>query len=660
MNRQDPTLRGRGQASQAAPLSEQETPAAAAPPKEAPPTHAPYNFVPFCETPLRRYANAAELPAHDRQDPALLSGSIRVTLTAETPLLVAGAREADDPKRSAEFYRGADGRYQIPGSTLRGLLRSNMQTLGFGLIRPDEDLQDRHLFYRIVGKSSRSGFGELKKYYNDLLQVRTQKSGGGSFAEPCAVQAGYLYCEWDDGDGKEKYYIRPVKPALRVPRRMKHGRSPGELFANAYAQVQTVWYKAEGQKVLALEKEEKPGYKKGDLLCVGYMHKQKTLYLFRHEPPEGGGEDINLSPEEVRDFQIDYEARKNQLGGTKASPEHWALPQAGSCKPVFYLHNGEGRGGGVTRAGGTENYNNTVFGFAHFLRVPYAAPLSDGLPAEHRKQRETADRFLDYPSALLGYATKKGSYRSRVSVGPLYAQSAPDPVAKGIPVVLAEPKPTFFAGYVQPKPNGDPEEPPQAQHYNKKGFRLRGIKQYWLKPAERPEKTGKDTVSTTLRPLPAGTVFSGTLRYRNLHPDELGLLLWCLRLDPGCRQNLGLGKPYGYGRVRIELELAESPAPPARLHGFAPPEEKTAGPARVEALIHAYEEKAGELLRQQYPQKKSKPLRKMSSIAALLAMKRFVHSEENAAWAQYMKLEDDAYKKGEPLQGAVKHIKNLE
>lgn len=80
----------------------------------------------------------------------------------------------------------------------------------------------------------------------------------------------------------------------------------------------------------------------------------------------------------------------------------------------------------------------------------------------------------------------------------------------------------------------------------------------------------------------------------------------------------------------------------------------------MEALIHAYEEKAGELLRQQYPQKKSKPLRNMSSIAALLAMKRFVHSEENAAWAQYMKLEDDAYKKGEPLQGAVKHIKNLE
>src|SRR5699024_4069666 len=99
MSRQDPTPRGRGLASLAALLSEQETPSAAAPPKEAPPTHAPYNFVPFCETPLRRYAYAAELSAHDRQDPALLSGSIRVTMTAETPLLVAGTREADDPKR---------------------------------------------------------------------------------------------------------------------------------------------------------------------------------------------------------------------------------------------------------------------------------------------------------------------------------------------------------------------------------------------------------------------------------------------------------------------------------------------------------------------------------------------------------------------------------
>ena len=49
-------------------------------------------------------------------------------------------------------------------------------------------------------------------------------------------------------------------------------------------------------------------------------------------------------------------------------------------------------------------------------------------------------------------------------------------------------------------------------------------------------------------------MFRGVIRYKNLHPDELGLLLWALRLEAGCRQSLGMARPFGFGRMCITID----------------------------------------------------------------------------------------------------------
>ena len=48
------------------------------------------------------------------------------------------------------FFRTPAGTCAIPGSSLRGLVRENMQILGFGLVRPEEDLQDYQIMFRKV------------------------------------------------------------------------------------------------------------------------------------------------------------------------------------------------------------------------------------------------------------------------------------------------------------------------------------------------------------------------------------------------------------------------------------------------------------------------------------------------------------------------------
>lgn len=102
-------------------------------------------------------------------------------------------------------------------------------------------------------------------------------------------------------------------------------------------------------------------------------------------------------------------------------------------------------------------------------------------------------------------------------------------------MILGEPKPSYYPGYVV-----------GGKHYNHEDFRLRGYKQYWLKEVEATDDNGKPRAATTIRPLPRGTKFSGTIRYKNLTEAELGLLLWCLRLEKGCYQSVGMAKPYGF------------------------------------------------------------------------------------------------------------------
>ena len=88
---------------------------------------APYNFIPLSEKVLLPYNSIEELPPHDRMDPALKTGEIHVSMVADTPVFV-----SDGDKNEPHFFRGNNGKYMIPGSTIRGMVRENMQILGGG------------------------------------------------------------------------------------------------------------------------------------------------------------------------------------------------------------------------------------------------------------------------------------------------------------------------------------------------------------------------------------------------------------------------------------------------------------------------------------------------------------------------------------------------
>lgn len=500
---------------------------------------APYAFVPFhakqagqvgmrpTAKVLLRYENSEKLPPHDVIDPELKTGEIHVTLTAETPVFVSDGNN--------HFYTGANGKFMIPGSTIRGMVRENMQILGFGAVQVDEDIDNKRLIFRDMTAGSDTVAVTRKKYYNAVLDVETKTGKNGkSYTIAKNVKAGYLR-----RDAQGQFTIQPVKGnvAIRVPQKNDALRAAG-LVDNIATTVPVVYRVAEGV-VTYISKDIKGNHGKsetlrGVLLYTGRGVKNANArYLFPEADEDAAP--VAISKEDIIAYKDDYKARENTLaqrlpGQTVPNPEtkkFWALQKEEDRvgKPVFYQ----------------EVNGHTWFGMSMFLRIGYPHRVGEGLPVLPSTIKEGCAP-LDYPHAVLGYIGAT-SYRSRVAFGDFAAKGNPQEGPE-VRVILGEPRASWLPGYLLDRKN-----------YSDDDFVLAGWKQYWLKEPTLPEVKGSnDKVFSVLKPLPKGTQFSGVIRYKNLHEDELGLLLWALRLEEGCKQTIGMGKPYGYGRMRLEIE----------------------------------------------------------------------------------------------------------
>lgn len=538
----------------------------------------PYNFIPLYHKVFARYPTTDKLfqqtdglPSHGILDDSLLSGQIHCTLTAETPICISDG--------SKGFFQNAAGEYVIGGSTLKGLVRTNMQILGFGALRPHEDFNAVHMMYRLVAPKQDNPKISLKEHYYNTLNIKTRQeinpqtgtTSSVSIAENSA--SGYLVQRAED----KKYVIYPVQHW-----KINRNADCAAPWKNAYTKTVEVWYQLSEKntvtKLVFRNKPQPPNTSAGILLCTGRsVGKANHLYLFPEFQPTDSC--FELTDEEVMTYLTDYELRKNSLSGTdsgnRMDKRYWELPKVStngqdtSPWAVFYLKDGS---------------RPLFFGRSPFFRIGYKYALSDGIPDAHKlaAQRLT----LDYPYSMLGFTWTSDdgkeqdiAYRSRVSFGDFAANQKPR--EETIPVILGNPKPSSFADYSE-----------QGKDYNQNDFHIRGIKQYWLKESQTPEITQRNTkILDHLKVMEAGTEFSGTIRFKNLHRDELGLLLWCLRLNEGCYQTIGKGKPLGYGRVKVTLTSVEQELPKVLYSADClTGSQSVAKPIDANSLINEYQE----------------------------------------------------------------------
>ena len=113
--------------------------------------------------------------------------------------------------------------------------------------------------------------------------------------------------------------------------------------------------------------------------------------------------------------------------------------------------------------------------------------------------------------------------------------------------------------------------------------------------------------------------------------------MWSLCLDEGCYQNVGMGKPYGYGRMSVRVERMVEFAPDDLYGGSlcpAPSQKNGRGAAKSRAGLHQRLRTGGN----GGPGRREKaPLREMPAIRDFLYMKSAV--QEGGAFG-YMDLRE--------------------
>ena len=127
-------------------------------------------------------------------------------------------------------------------------------------------------------------------------------------------------------------------------------------------------------------------------------------------------------------------------------------------------------------------------------------------------------------------------------------------------LVLAEPKPSYYPNYIrQTNVKGDKVESYKTLMDN--DAKISGWKRYPLQQdINSSSLSSSENIKTEFKPLPKGTVFKGKVRIHNLKKVEIGALLSALTFhgqSKECMHNIGMAKPYGYGKVDIKLSLKD-------------------------------------------------------------------------------------------------------
>jgi len=611
-------------------------------------TTAPYNFIPLPDQ-IFDISNGIEVETKEgkkkiqpweHQDEFIdgtLSGWLDLTITTETPTYIrCGLSEEDDQKqRELEskgegakkgksiaashhfFNHGNVNNSVIPGSSIRGMVRSLVEILAFGKMNFVNDQQQ--LVYRAVGDMTSLG----QNYRREFSGNGTIPTGYSYnlFEYPLdSIKGGYLF--YDNHD-----QVWKIQPAKEYPNGIAHKES----FVH-------IEYHLSGLNGKNLQYDKI--YGSGDI---------KEVYVIpptRIDRPTSNDRGIHINiaitspvaptiPGSVKAYLI----RSGHMGGRINKHMHCAIYEPDFAMPpnliaievwkLYEQDRGFHRGLNTRKLGQDEPTINIAgrtlwpcfymldsggrikfFGPTMMFRIPYEHQILEFIPQE--KKLDLAEIiFGRVKEKIAGNQDELPDIKGRV----FFEDAVCDPVApffnendgRKIPQILGQPKSTSFQLYLvqpdvannTPAANkkrtlhnwGHPLETSHSYQFKdnqdnllgaSKGTIIRGYKLYWHKNSNddviwaEPQnarfeidsegnyfiyKIEQDqrkylTQYTIIRPVQKGTTFISKIRFKNLTHLEFGSLLAAMELNGSnnIRHHLGMGKPLGMGTVKIETK----------------------------------------------------------------------------------------------------------
>ena len=535
---------------------------------------APYNFVPLPEAIL----TVSSLPGHDSYDPNLLTGKLTCTITTASPLYVRAARTLTEYNQDGfspfdPYYGENKDTLLIPGSSLRGMLRNLVEVVSYSRI---SGVTKKSLFFRTVDVSSigkaygkrmsggdageqgwftlaKAGYMERQPNGDYVIRPAQEICGTTHYRvhEDIALDAGlsrlaHMAFQKENGRWspnkaykwiREKVWFIPVEPTSHLP------ESP-----TYYADVQEI-RRFQGNP------PDGPDWKQGWFIAGGWVPsprggKGKKRHWIVGPPVDGKDQLIPISDEDIELYKAGGYTQAIDRG------KFSVLPKEDDQKiPCFYAFWTDEQGN-----------QRVAFGHTGMFRLPYQKSPGEMLPASL-----TQVEGYDLTEAMFGFVDPSG--KREALAGRIFVTDAKlvgDPKQALLPEMtlsdqaLSSPKPTTIQHYLT---QSDSDHPENLKHYDNdpnQETQLRGHKFYWhvgagqdleKRLARAPQlntKLRKDDNGNRFKPVKAGQSFKFDIHFDNLHPEELGALLWILdKASDKYRLKIGMGKPYGLGSIAI-------------------------------------------------------------------------------------------------------------
>lgn len=471
----------------------------------------PYNFVRMDKT--KRYKTSDS----DKEDEKKLSGVLHCSFETKTPLAIPDVEKvskSENGHASYPFYE-INGVLAVPGSSIRGMLRSMYETL------------TDSCFVTLTDNESITARTAAKSPFKPGILIKEENSWGL-----------YRAKRYNLYTGKNSEFIVKMDENGRYIEYKKEQYRTGEpVDINVHKEeCEVKGRKIKKSLVDSVSKTDKRKY----FLYVGEEIKNKkyeSVFEIQDKielPAETINGLLNGLINSIKVYQ-NKSINKKLKQGTHTGYRNFEHAKENGAVCVWYKEV-DGRYYLSMAAIGRKSYNRTV----------------NDMIGEHRKPCTSRSDMC--PACKLFGMAKGDGYGSRIRITDAIVDGEPSSLGMKCLKELGSPRTGYYPFYTN---NG--------KEYDQQGVNIAGRKYYWHIPQASKDASIYTSLeeterNSTMELLDVGVKFSFDVYYDNVSKEQLEEIKWILTLpdDSGnMMHKLGHGKPLGLGSVKITISADE-------------------------------------------------------------------------------------------------------
>ena len=465
----------------------------------------PYNFIPLKDGVKK------DLGEYYTDGDELLSGRLECRLTTKTPILLPDHEHAKKNTFNGNEYDDypfmtADGKPMIPGSSIRGVVRSVFEALTDSCVFTNDDyyFSSRTNIAKKAGLLEKTDTGwalrEAIRYAAKPERVNDKETGD--------------FVGFISNEAKNARYVKEILPSP--------DGSPHTGYVLKMNQIRIEEGKLSAYSVI----EQKPG-----------------------------GETMTLDQKFIDTFEVNLEKyaeneKEKEGGGNRARvyKQKYAGMKTGDLLPVWYEKD--------------DSEEGCYLAPSQLSRNIYTKKPKDFLKKKNLDPC-TSRKKLCPACALFGFVASGGGNEgsaigSRVRFSDAWPTGAVEPLKSRLLPVLASPRSSSLEFYLR--------HPARFYHADTKNAELAGRKIYWHHSEFDIEKlnvTESPNMTCFMQPVDKGNEFSFNVYFDQITKRQLDQLFTALTLGENEKDSLhchkvGHGKPVGFGSVKITVGGAYS------------------------------------------------------------------------------------------------------